>query len=595
MRTAVLAFLVVAMALAQGGRSAAISPDAWPERDGYLGLEASAPRFPGLGPEQTLKPGKAMIAGVTNPFAVHAGMEMLKAGGSAADAALTTVLAQVALNAGAAVSYAGIFTAVYYDATSKKVYSLNASWNTPKNESDPRSIPPQGTPSGRTALVPGFMAGVQALHDRFGRHPFAELFEPSIWLAQKGYPLPPTISGWRRAYQTSIERLDDTRRIFQNEAGEYYSDGDIFQQRQLADTLKRVASDGAKYMYQGDWAHHFVDAVQREGGKITLEDMASYKALWTEPARATYHGFEVTSLGLPNLGGLQTLGGLKLAEVANVTKHGDYRYSADSLYSLIQIARLQTVLALTPGEELKKVFPGFDPSPESRLSADTTKRLLAILQKKNWYTNLLKNWYPDVPTGKPSPKHSSAVVAVDEQGNVAAILHSCNCIGWGTTGIFVDGVSIPDAATFQQDAIARAGPGVRLPETTNPVIVLKNGEPVLASSTIGSALHEVTLQNLINVLDLGMDPQHAANQADFQGPFLAMTLTGTQRQLTKEVLDPGFREKVVDGLKKLGQEIYEGRDGASQSGYWVGIQIDPKTRTLSGGASRRLNSFVEGY
>ncbi len=80
------------------------------------------------------------------------------------------------------------------------------------------------------------------------------------------------------------------------------------------------------------------------------------------------------------------------------------------------------------------------------------------------------------------------------------MLHSCNCLLWGSTGIFVDGVSIPDAATFQQDAIERAGPGRRLPETTNPVIVLKNGEPVLASSTIGSALHEVTLQNLINVL-----------------------------------------------------------------------------------------------
>ena len=79
-----------------------------------------------------------MVAGVTNPFAVHAGLEMLKAGGSAADAALTTVLAQVALNAGAAVSYAGILTAVYYDSGSKQVYSLNASWNTPKDEIDPR-------------------------------------------------------------------------------------------------------------------------------------------------------------------------------------------------------------------------------------------------------------------------------------------------------------------------------------------------------------------------------------------------------------------------------------------------------------------------
>jgi gamma-glutamyltranspeptidase/glutathione hydrolase len=187
------------------------------------------------------------------------------------------------------------------------------------------------------------------------------------------------------------------------------------------------------------------------------------------------------------------------------------------------------------------------------------------------------------------------VVAVDEQGNVAAVLHSCNCLFWGTTGIFVDGVSIPDAATFQQDAIARAGPGVRLPETTNPVIVLKNGEPILASSTIGSGLHEVTLQNLINVLDLGMDPQHSVNQPSFQGPFLGMPLIGpSQRQLEKEVLE-GFKPRVVEGLKKRGQEIYEGPGGGSQSGYWTGIQIDPNTRTLSGGASRRLNYFVEGY
>jgi len=585
MWTAFLAFLVVAIALAQDGRSAAISPDAWPERDGYLGLEASGPRVPGLGPEQTLKPGKAMIAGATNPFAVHAGLEMLKAGGSAADAALTTVLAQVALNAGGAVSYAGIFTAVYYDASSKKVYSLNASWNTPKDETDPRSIPTQGTASGRTALVPGFMAGVQALHDRFGRRPFSELFEPSIWLAEKGFPLPPAIDAWRRAQPASIERLDDTRRIFQNQAGEYYSAGDIFQQHQLADTLKRVASDGATYMYQGDWAHHFVDAVQREGGKITLEDMAAYKVLWTEPTRATYHGYEVTSLGLPSLGGLQTLGALKLAEAHSVTEHGDYRRSPASLYSLIQIARLQAVLAHASAEQLRTIFPGFDPAPESRFSAATTKCLLTILKDRNWYTNALKK----IPIGKPASNHSSAVVAVDEQGNVAAVLHSCNCLLWGSTGIFVDGVSIPDAATFQQDAIARAGRGVRLPETTNPVIVLKNGEPVLASSTIGSALHEVTLQNLINVLDLGMDP-------NFQGPFWGVELTGPAKsEPNKEVLDPGFRDQVIDGVKSRGQAIYEGKNGYSQSGYWTGILIDPKTRALSGGASRKLNSFVEGY
>jgi gamma-glutamyltranspeptidase/glutathione hydrolase len=144
--------------------------------------------------------------------------------------------------------------------------------------------------------------------------------------------------------------------------------------------------------------------------------------------------------------------------------------------------------------------------------------------------------------------------------------------------------------------MARAGQGVRLPETTNPVIVLKNGKPVLASSTIGSALQEVTVQNLINVLDLGMDPQSAVDQPNFQGPFIGINVTGTpQPQPNKEVLDAGIPARIIDGLKQRGQEIYEGPNGAAQSGYWIGIRINPKTRELSGGATRRLRSFVEGY
>ncbi len=142
----------------------------------------------------------------------------------------------------------------------------------------------------------------------------------------------------------------------------------------------------------------------------------------------------------------------------------------------------------------------------------------------------------------------------------------------------------------------RAGQSVRLPLTTNPVIVSKNGKPVLASSAIGSALQEVTLQNLINVLDLGMNPQSAVDKPNFQGPFIGINVTGTpQPQLNKEVLDDGIPAGIIDGLKLRGQEIYEGPDGSVQSGYWIGIRINPKTRELSGGATRRLRSFVEGY
>ncbi len=422
MRVAAVLVLLASVMLAQNNRTVTGSPNDWPDRDRYLALDVDP--IPDFHPTQKLHSAKAMIAGVTNPFAVHEGLETLKRGGSAADAALTTALAQIALNAGAAMSYAGILTALYYDASSGKVYSLNAGWNIPRNETEPLSIPPPGTASGRTALVPGFRAGLQALHERFGRRPFAELFEPSIWLADRGVPLPPVVAAWRRDEATSLAHLEDTRRIFQKEDGKYYDQGDIFRQPQLAQTLKQIASQGTQYMYRGAWAHRFVDAVQREGGKITLQDMADYRPLWSEPARAMYHGYEVTSLGLPSLGGLETLSALLLAESAKVGNRGDYWHSADGLYALIQIGRLATVVTFAPEDDLRKVFPTLDLA-RTRASSHNHQAPLTILRERNWFTNALAAVRP-----KPGPNHSSSVIVVDEQGNVAALVHTCNwCCG----------------------------------------------------------------------------------------------------------------------------------------------------------------------
>jgi hypothetical protein len=119
-------------------------PDQWPKSDlsRYLAIQngfdnESRTR---VEPQRSALGTMAMIAGTSEPLAVHAGLEVLKHGGNAADAALTTALAQVALTAGAAISYAGILTAVYYDASSGKVYTLNAGYNTVQNEKDPLSI-----------------------------------------------------------------------------------------------------------------------------------------------------------------------------------------------------------------------------------------------------------------------------------------------------------------------------------------------------------------------------------------------------------------------------------------------------------------------
>ena len=122
-----------------------LSPAQWPQqaRDRYLALQAFS------GGDKVAVSAKGMIAGTSEPFAVHAGLEALRNGGSAADAALTTALAQVALTVGSTISYAGFMTVVYYDASTARTYTLNAGYNTVQKERDPVTIPVMGSHSGR--------------------------------------------------------------------------------------------------------------------------------------------------------------------------------------------------------------------------------------------------------------------------------------------------------------------------------------------------------------------------------------------------------------------------------------------------------------
>src|SRR5262249_7878166 len=142
-------------------RDVKLSHDIWPkeEQEKYWRLQATWNRSRPL-----VEGGKGMVAVTSEALAARVGLEALQQGGSAADAALATALTQIVLTAGSLISYAGILTMVYYDAASKKVYSLNAGYNTVLDEKEPLTIPRHGMPSGRSVLVPGFFAGVQAAH-----------------------------------------------------------------------------------------------------------------------------------------------------------------------------------------------------------------------------------------------------------------------------------------------------------------------------------------------------------------------------------------------------------------------------------------------
>lgn len=528
-----------------------------------------------------------------NGLAARAGLEALKQGGNAIDAVMTGALAQVALTMGAPISYFGIMSLVYHEAKTGKTYTMNAEWNTVRGETDPMSIPGQidfsstealqgkGAPSGRTALVGGFMKGVEAAHRRFGKLPFASLFDPAIHIAEQGMPVTPMLDGVFKFRDKNIRRLPETRATLVKPDGSAYALGDSFRQPALAKTLRAVARDGADYMYGGPWGERLIKAIQADGGKMTLEDLKAYRVIWADPLEAPLRGgYSVRTSPVPNFGGVSLIEAQNLADAAGLCGGEHWTKSSDALRKAAEITQLFGI-SMFPKQAREAIYPGIDFSDAARVTKDHAAALWKQIEGGKTFTKWKRN----------SPMHSDDIVAIDSEGNIAAITHSINCVNWGKTGIFVDGISIGDPASFQQAMIARVTPGERLPAPTETGVLFKDGVPVLGFASMGAGLHQRTFQGLLNYTCFGMDVEEAINTADFYLPAVDPA-TG---ETTLTVPEGRFDEKVLAGTGLAWRVIPLEEARLGGEGKWVAISRDPKTGALHAASHNRNNSAAVAY
>lgn len=498
-----------AMALAASSVASAadLSPGSWPAAD-RARVEAQEAQSWSPPQAQTVSGSEGMVSATVSPIAVYAGVQALKQGGNAADAAATVALTQITTQLGSVVSYAGIFTMVYYDAKTHRIYSMDAGYNSYLGETDPKSIPQgdlgvlnfgrkpsAGGAMGRETLVPGFMAGVEAMHQRFGRLPFKDLFAPAIWYDEHGVPVSDHLLSFFKLRQTALSRTPEGRAFMAQAGGDMPVHGALFVQPELAKTLTAVSEQGSAYMYTGPWAQDFVRIVQREGGKATLEDLARYKPIWSEPYRVGVFGHEVYMNGPPHYGAYNLIPALNLAEAMKLDQKGPYWSDVDTFRDLARITETVTgapVLSPALADQLKA--HGVDPSPENQLTKAYAAQVAPLMDAL---------FTPPMDNG---PHHSNSIVVVDKDGDIAAITHTINSVVWGGTGIVVDGVPIPDSGGFQQGRLAAIPPGGRLPHEIIDTIVLDaDGKPVLATGSIGSSLVPETIRTLVGILGQHQD------------------------------------------------------------------------------------------
>jgi gamma-glutamyltranspeptidase/glutathione hydrolase len=577
---------VVALNSALNCYPADLSPGQWPTADRERFENSEYQSWSPLSMHQISGSG-GIVSATVSPVAIHAGVQALELGGNAADAAATTALTQITTQIGSVVSYAGIFTMLYYDAKSQKVYSMDAGYNSYLQETDPKTIPvgdfgplpvtsaPKPTENGamgRQTLVPGFMAGVEAMHARFGRLPFSDLFKPAIWYADKGVRISPTLQYFFTTRQRFLARTPEGREFLKQAGSDTPKAGDMFIQHDLASTLAGVAEHGSQYMYTGPWGGEFVRIVDREGGKVSTEDMARYAPIWSEPYKDIVFDHTVYVNGPPHSGAYSLIAGLNLAEALKLDQKGPYWTDPETFQALARITQL-VVSAPILGKQASSVLTAksVDITPDAQLGKTFAGSVAPLLDRIF------------APATEDSPKHSNAIVVVDKDGNIAVVTHTINTVIWGDTGIVVGGIPIPDPAGFQQRVLVAMKPGDRVPHQIIDTITFKGDVPVFATASIGSSLLPETLRVLVGTLG-----QHKDLATLMAAPPLLLTfdLSGVEKLPgQKEISIPlgAYSPEFVGKLKALGINIVEvpvATAGALR-GTLAAVAIDPETQTRS--------------
>jgi len=366
--------------------------------------------------------------------------------------------------------------------------------------------------------------------------------------------------------EPDLHRLPETAATLLKPDGSVYRAGEVFKQPAVARTLRAVVSQGADYLYRGDWAAKLVRAVQSDGGHLALEDLAGYEVLWPAPRRTTFGDYELALLGPPNQGAVSLIEALNLAMAAGIPKLGHWSGSAESLRRLSDVTTM-FYLSFIPQAVREQLYPGLDLSDESRMRPETAEAL---------WDRMEQGVRPFAYTER-APTHSDVVVAVDRDGNMTAITHSINSVIWGKTALVVDGISTGDPGAFQQTAIAAVGPGKRLPDPTEVGIALRDGRPILAFASMATGLHQQTVQSLLNTLVFGMSVKEAV---DAPAIFLPLPDGSMPPRQSMRVMEGAFPEAILRDTGLPFVEIPAAERRFAQ-GLWVGIWRDPATGTLS--------------
>jgi gamma-glutamyltranspeptidase/glutathione hydrolase len=456
----------------------------------------------------------------------------------------------------------------------------------------------------KSVAVPGTVAGLELVLKNYGTMKLAEVMAPAIRLAEDGFAVSEKLAQELAKQRPELEHFPGSQRIFLN-AGRMWKAGDTLKQPELAATLKRIAKNGAAEFYRGETARMLADEMAKNGGLITLEDLANYKVKVREVLHAKYknggHDWEVLTAPPPSSGGVAVIESLNMLEAVPLRGWGDPQsihmvaetmrrifadraaYLADPDFSDVPVA------ALTAACYAKDRASTIDPAKAS--SSTNVKAGDPRTCGKSASSSNLAQTIVSLGEGP----HTTHFSVVDAAGNAVASTYTLNdSYGSHVTSSagfllndemddFTTQPGVPNAlfGLIQSDANAIA-PGHRPLSSMTPTILLRDGRlSFVTGSPGGPTIISATLLSVINWMRLGMDPQAAINAPRFHHQWLPDQI----------LMENEFPASLENELNARGHKTKR----RGHIGLVNAIGIDPQSGERLGAADPRDEGAAVGY
>lgn len=463
--------------------------------------------------------GKNGMVASEQGLATQVGLDILKQGGNAIDAAVAVGFALAVVLPNAGNIGGGGFMVLHDDKTGKDV-AIDFREIAPAKASRDMYLDNQGNVIDGKSLfthdasgVPGTVAGMEYALKKWGTMPLSKVLEPAIKLADKGFIVSDVLAQTLKEEKSTLGKWSSSKAIFFKN-GEPLKSGDLLVQKDLAKSLRLIAKQGAKAFYQGEIATKIAKEMQSQGGTMTLEDLKAYKVVERQPIIGDYRGYKVVTMPPPSSGGVH------LIEILNMLEH--YPIKEDGVNSAKNIHHMAESMKLAYADRSEYLGdPDFVKIPVTGLTSKAYANELVKTIDDN-KARLSSNIKP----GKPQPYESDQTThfsVMDKAGNAVAVTYTLN-LNFGSgivaagTGILLNNEmddfsvkpGVPNAFGLVGGTANAIEAKKRPLSSMTPTIVMKNNKPWLVTGSPGGArIITTVLQSVVNTIDHEMNPAEA--------------------------------------------------------------------------------------